>query len=155
MNTKQRLSLILGELGQTLGIDDLDLDDNNTCALSFDDRLVVDIQLDENNGNLILLSSLGEIQSDQERNLYAQMLRANFEWSATEGLTLALEPDSSNAVLFCRESFSDLDQSRFEAVLQQFVNAADHWMAVIASGITTPSTEQDEEQPARLLGIRV
>lgn len=144
MKSKEKLQLLLDELGKTIGLEELVLDEDEFCTLVFDDRIVVNFNYHEPSSSLLLVSALGDVQPSERESIYERMLEANFTWGSTQGLLLSLDKENKVATLICRENLTDMAQPKFEEVLQQFVNASEYWMDEV-SGLSKKSQDTSDE----------
>lgn len=120
---------LLRPLAEALGLTELTLDDQGTCALVLDDRLPVTLALDDASATLHLYCVLGPGPEDllHQAACYAAMLDANLFGRGTGGATLAMDPDAGDMVL-CRSL--PLTQTTPESLLdaaELLIQAADSW----------------------------
>ena len=71
------LSRCVEETGGELGIDNLQLDEDNCCCLSFDST-VLNMEFDEEQGRLLCYSNVGDIPKHAQAEFYQMLLDANF-----------------------------------------------------------------------------
>lgn len=117
---------VLTDFGRLIGIADLEFDGRDRCILSFDDAMVVTIELEEANRRLLIYSSLGEPSGDLP-GAYAELLRANYLGGQDGGAMLGLQPDGKAITLSQWVATPGLDATEFRATLERFVNAAEAW----------------------------
>lgn len=116
-------SNLIKELGRLIGLDDLSLDDSGQCTLAFDESIVLTFVGDQDSG-LNVVSYIGDLARDNPAA--AQMLLAhNFVPSGLGGGRVAVEPESSRAVLVNRWDAVRTDFGFFQQQLETFVNAVE------------------------------
>ena len=125
------LALLIGELGQKMGLGHLALDAEGPCALRFDGRAIVNMQYRPDEDALWLYTDLGIPASGPE--LYADLLRGNLFWRATLGATLSLSGDEPpHVVLALSTPWHGLNGIELAAKLETFLNTVEDWEALIA-----------------------
>jgi Tir chaperone family protein CesT len=123
----------------------LEWDENDQCALTFDENLAVVITLDEVVEAIFLGWVLGELPSDAGAALDAmqELLEANHEWHMTEGGTLGLDPDTGLVTLSYRVDLPLDDPAVIQDIISKLYNICGHWQKTLQIGIPT-----DEEASA-------
>jgi hypothetical protein len=116
-------SNLIKQLGRLIGLDELALDDSGQCTLAFDESIVLTFVGDPD-GGLNVVSYIGDLARDNAAS--AQMLLAhNFVPSGLGGGRVAVEPESSRAVLVNRWDSVRTDFGFFQHQLETFVNAVE------------------------------
>ena len=134
MDKRARAQQLLAELGQTLKIESLRLDDStDSCGLVFDGELPLDIEYEKDTGRVVLRSPLGELPEDNAEPLLRELLVADLFWHRTKGATLGLEAHSRRVMLTQAKSVVGLDRREFEMLVETFLNQADKWRWRIAA----------------------
>ncbi|MEJ0015041.1 MAG: type III secretion system chaperone [Acetobacteraceae bacterium] len=123
MPDHEAVQRIIGEFGQTTGIDDLSLDDGGYCCLVIDQDLVINVEFDEAGQRLLLYSAVGRPDADR----LPLLMEANYLGQGTDGGTLGLQPGTGLLVLSREVPVVQLDVPVFHAALERFVNAAETW----------------------------
>ncbi|HCJ11670.1 MAG: hypothetical protein A2Y14_04030 [Verrucomicrobia bacterium GWF2_51_19] len=127
----ETLKQYLATLKNTLGLDKLELNDDNQTYLLFDDIILVQITYKDDD-SVELLAKLGVVDADNEA-LYQRIMEANLFWNGTEGAILSMDPVSQSIELVRRELMPDIpDYKFFEKRIESFVNVAEHWIKTIA-----------------------
>ncbi|MEO1019673.1 MAG: type III secretion system chaperone [Pseudomonadota bacterium] len=147
-------SELLANFGRSIGLPDLVADEEGYCALSFDE-LAVNLQLDPATRELLIFAHLGEIDDDDPSALYARMLAANSFWQGTGGATLGIEPETQAVFLARTVSVRVLDDAAFEALLEGFIQQAEHWRQEVETFVSddvTPGILADAEPEHRPAG---
>ena len=131
MNIKEKFDQLLQEFGAHVGIEHLRTSDEGVCTLSIDGRLLLNFLVNPNDGTLIVWCLLGEVSPADRSDKLAALLRANLFWHETGGATLSLMPDSDDAVLAIRYPLADIDAERLQAITEQMVEQAEHFMNML------------------------
>lgn len=114
---------LIKELGRLIGLDELSLDAGGQCTLAFDESIVLTFVGDQD-GGLNAVSYIGELA--RENAAASQMLLAhNFVPNGLGGGRVAVEPESSRAVLVNRWDAVRTDFGFFQQQLEAFVNAVE------------------------------
>lgn len=114
---------LIKELGRLIGLDELSLDAAGQCTLAFDESIVLTFVGDQD-GGLNAVSYIGELA--RENAAASQMLLAhNFVPNGLGGGRVAVEPESSRAVLVNRWDAVRTDFGFFQQQLESFVNAVE------------------------------
>ena len=79
--------------------------------------------------------------------VYADLLHANFVFDDTGGATLCVDPGTQGIVLLRAERLESLRLTRFEALLEDFVNVAERWMKRTQSGELGASSDVADARP--------
>lgn len=122
-----------------LGMQKIQVNEEGVCALTFDDKIILNL---EYNGELDLLTlycRLGVIAPDRVGAVYPLLLEANVLWAGTGGATLGVIPADLSVVLAYQERAGAIDGQRFETLLSGLVDVAEFWTKLIEdSPQTTP-----------------
>lgn len=116
-------SNLIKELGRLIGLEALSLDELGQCTLAFDESIVLTFVGDPD-GGLNVVSFLGEVKATQP-GVASMLLSRNFVPSDMGGARVALEPESSRAVLVHRWDAARCDFGQFQLQLEAFVNAVE------------------------------
>ena len=127
------LNDLLAQLGKSMQLDDLQLDEDGFCSVGFDDRITITVHSDSEAGTAVFSAEIGTIPPDNELDLYRAMLQANFAWNQTGGIgTLCLAPDDENpaprmASIMHQTPVRSLDEASFQNLFDQFLETAEAW----------------------------
>jgi hypothetical protein len=113
------------------GVPGVKVDDEGCCALTFADKITVNLDYDDELDLLTLYCRLGTIAPDRAATIYPLLLEANVLWAGTGGATLGVIPDDRSVVLAYQERAAAIDGQRFESLLSGLVDAAEFWMKLI------------------------
>ena len=141
------MNSLLREFGASIGIPDLQLDEEYRCNMMFDE-VPVSFELGEGDESIYIYSLLGRVPDDGLEPFYADLLHANYVFAANGGSTLSVDSHSGNVVLLREERLESLRLSRLESVVEQFVNVAEGWMSRLSGGGTSEAdASRDESVP--------
>jgi hypothetical protein len=131
--SKQNLQTLLQRIGQTVGIPDLSLDDDNYCLLRLDGTLDIAVEFVEDAELVVLTARCGALGEQNRQAILQQIADANFYWTGAGGGTLSTNSREGMVYLHYRESTAHLDQARLENLLQAAVMNAERWGARLAA----------------------
>ena len=130
---KERFAQMLESFGNLVGIEGMGLDADNACTISFDEKIVLNLQFEEENHTLVVFSNLGKIEKDRQLELFSEMLEAGFYERARGGPSLGFIRETQTAMLISQADTRQLDFQALEALVEQVVNCAEAWIARIES----------------------
>jgi len=134
MDKRAQAQRLLAELGETLKLDKLTLDEStDSCALLFDDKRLLEIEFEKDSGRLVLNCALGELPPGDAEPLLRELLVADLYWHRTRGATLGVDEHSGQVMLTQAQGVVELDRQAFEALVETFLNEADRWSSRIAA----------------------
>jgi hypothetical protein len=122
---------LLKRIGKSLGIPDLALDENNHCILLFDEKIVLNIDLDEEGKKLVTYAYIGEVPLECRELVLEKALEGNFFWNETDGGTLGIDRQSQSLVLAKAFGLPLKDSKVFEESLASFVEVVEKWITRI------------------------
>lgn len=128
MDLKEEVNGLLERLGASLGLQDLSLDENNHCILLFDDKVILNLELDEDNELLVVYSYLGEVPFEGRENIFETLLESNFFWRNTQGATLGIDKHTQTVVLAYPMELPLKNRDIFEERLAVFVDITEQWI---------------------------
>ena len=106
--------------------------DDNECFISFEDRIVLIMYLDEEIRAIIVTISLGNIPLDDSREeMMYEMLCANYAWNMTDGGTLGIDKETGVMAMSYLITLPLEDVEQFEEIVSKLINVADFWMKKI------------------------
>ena len=128
---KEKVNELLRHIGEGLSLPDLCLDENNHCILLFDEKIVLNIDLDEEGSKLVIYAYVGEIPLDCREAIFEKALEGNFFWNETDGGTLGIDKQSQSLVLAKAFSLPLQNVELFEDQLASFVEIVEKWIGRI------------------------
>ncbi|WP_142848255.1 type III secretion system chaperone [Telmatospirillum sp. J64-1] len=147
-----RLSTLLAQFGEAMGIPGLTFDQNRNCCLVFDRQILVNIAHQERLNRVVLFSYLGRTPQNVAGRSLLPLLEGNFFWQGTDGATLSIEAASRSIVLMRELPTDKLDLPLLQEGVERFVNVAEHWIGRLRC------EDDDDDRPNerhRPLGMRV
>ena len=93
---------LLREFGTSIGIPDLELDEDFRCNLMFDE-VPVSFELGKGDESVYIYSLLGRVPDEGLEGFYAELLHANYVLADNAGSTLSVDSQSGNVVLLREE----------------------------------------------------
>ncbi len=114
--------------GKEIGLTALALNEEGICALTFDEKINVDILFRKEQDQLIFISKVGVLPSEGKEGFYAQLLRGNAFGTETAGAALGIDEEENAVVLSYVLIASMLNYDLFKTVLGNFVDLADEWL---------------------------
>lgn len=127
MSFTEQFNHLLKDLGNNIGLPDLQASDEGLCSLRFDDKVTIDLECHEESGVLTFSSIVGTLSEHEADAFYPQLLEANLLWGGTGGATLALEKATLNVFLCYQEHLEGMDFLRFQQLLKGFSDTALFW----------------------------
>lgn len=128
---KEHVNEVLKRIGDEQGLADLCLDENNHCMLLFDERIVLNMDLDEAGKLLVVYAYIGDVPRECREAIWQKALEGNFFWKETEGSTLGLDKQSQSLVSARAFALPLTDIAAFGDCLGVFVEVVEKWMARI------------------------
>lgn len=144
----QSVSDTFERLGEELGIEQFEFDDDGYCLLRVDDAIDLAIELDEDSQSIILSADCGDLPSANREKVLQELLDANFYWAGSGGATFATNSQTDTVCLQAREAAAQLDLDRLRDLLLAMISNAEAWrqrLEDISAGRTP--TETNTELP--------
>ncbi|MDR1665765.1 MAG: type III secretion system chaperone [Puniceicoccales bacterium] len=138
----------LKRIGKGLGIPDLALDENNHCILLFDEKIVLNIDLDEEGKKLVTYAYIGEVPLECRELVLEKALEGNFFWNETDGGTLGIDRQSQSLVLAKAFGLPLKDPKNFEENLASFVEVVEKWITRIETLSKEALDRMEEDEPS-------
>ncbi|MDR0418204.1 MAG: type III secretion system chaperone [Puniceicoccales bacterium] len=113
-------------LGEKLKIENLDLDENNDCYLSFDGKFFVKCSIDEKKEQFNFFAYIGSLPEDKSC-FYRGILESCHFWGDTAGANISLDPTDGTLILTQYFDMNMVNGDIFYSTLEKFVNAMEHW----------------------------
>ncbi|MEZ5581690.1 MAG: type III secretion system chaperone [Candidatus Competibacteraceae bacterium] len=124
----------LTEMGNRLGIGDLELDQNGGCLLAFDDDLMVDIEKVQDEPGFYLTATVGAAPHDGREVIFAELLEANLQGRGASRACFALDGDLDEIVLNRYIDRDDIEVDRLEQELETFLTVLQAWKQRYSAG---------------------
>ncbi len=131
-------SELVRDLGQRLGLPELEAGDDHSCTVWFDRRIEVVVSSNEASRRVSLLSVIGDMTDVPEEAL-SRALQGNMQGAGTGGAALSID-DLNQLWLSQTMPLTSLSFETFWTVLERFANHADFWLEH-HRGETPPESE--------------
>lgn len=148
------LAALISAVGTELGVDDLHMDADGSCALEVDERFIIAIHANEGDDALCFYVDLGVPARGAE--MYLELLRANLIRRAADATILSLSyDDPPHAVIGQTVPLHGHDGTSLARTVQSFVIAAEGWAEQVGSTQPSVRSEEDGRALSALLTSRV
>lgn len=126
------LKIVLEELARDLSLGEIELDEDDGCALCFEHRMTVNLQYRHDEDVFFFYADLGAPSTRE--NLYKELLRHNLFWQTTKGATFSLSNGDPAHVLLA-QSFRWRGKTgvEFARMIENFANVAQDWSDLFAA----------------------
>ena len=144
---------LLAAFGRMLTVDGLRLgEEDNSCVLLFDGNLALTIEYDESMERLVFSVYLEQLPGESAERLLRELLAANFYWIGAGGATLCLEDTTGAIILLYASRIPELDDARFERIVENLLATAERWRERIIAHRTGTAAGDDgtAQSPAKL-----
>jgi Tir chaperone protein (CesT) family len=141
------LQQLLDQFANSIGLENLQLNEDGLCAVRFSGAITVEMCADGN--RLLLYSDCGPVQLGSEVHLYPELLQANLFWQSTHGGTLSITDDSPPRVILAVQSeWAHLTAVQFEGLVEHFVDTAEKWIKRLNNMGNEPAEFTDPASPS-------
>ena len=138
---------LLGELGQQMGLGKIEVSDDNTCRLIFDEKLIVDFEPSNDGKQLYVYSVLCSVAHGEQDGFYRRLLLANLFGRETGGASFGLDDETEEVIMFRSFPLETTDFQVFREGLEFFLNGLEEWMGRAGSGaLSGPSPDEDRDE---------
>jgi hypothetical protein len=128
----QAIQLLISEVGDAAGIPILALDEQGACALTFDDKICVNLRYQENEEQIWVYSVIGAPKSPDA--VYRQLLQANLSYRTARGATFSLSGDEPpNVVVIQSMEWRGKRGVELMREISDFASLAEVWKKVVAA----------------------
>ncbi|MDR0351185.1 MAG: type III secretion system chaperone [Puniceicoccales bacterium] len=133
MDYKVEVDVLLHDLGKIMNLQGLSLDSHNRCILIFDEKIVVNLELNEITGELILYSYVAAVPFEGKERIFEFLLESNFFWKDSKGATLSIDKQTQTIVMSYKFCLPLKDPEKFEDSLGFFVDNVESWAKRVES----------------------
>ena len=155
----QALDLLIREFGQSIDLPELAFDDEDCCALTFDD-LAVMLSCRRKQEKLCVYSDVGVIER-APADLLLKLLEANaLHRSVGDGVIGVCPDDERHVYVVVYSALFDadsLDLARFDRALHDFVEMAETWRERISDLVLGPggggADDSTSDESGRLMRV--
>ena len=106
----------------------LEIRENSTVHVNFDNIALLIEHLPDAE-QLLLIAPLADVPRAGREGFYRELLQAQYAFAKTSGATLALDGKESFVSLQIAPSLHALTTENFPALVENFLNMAEHWRA--------------------------
>ena len=145
MDYKSEVNRLLKQLGKVLNLSSLELDVNNHCLILFDDKIVINLELDEEKGELIVFAYISVVPFAAKEMILEILLEANYFWKVSHGSTFAIDKQTQTLVLEQKFPLPLAQSENFEDTLGIFVDVVETWMKRIDEICTEAESLLEED----------
>ena len=136
----------LNELGKTLEFD-MTPEENGTCSIIIDDKLVIQLESTADEKELLLISPIAEILPGAFRiKVFTNALKANNQIPKTGNF--AFNDSSTELFLFEYFSLEMQDTEKFKIILELFAEKAINWKEALMRNESAPAEFISQLTPA-------
>jgi Tir chaperone protein (CesT) family len=140
MDARSLANQLLDSFGRILTIDGLKLgEQDDGCVLLFDGDLALRIEYDEPSEQLMFSIYLASLPEERPERLLRELLGANLYWIGSGGATMCIDSASDAILLIQAQRVAELDDGRFERLVESLLNMAERWRERIAAHRTGAS----------------
>jgi len=125
---------LIKNLGERIGISNLEPHPQGLCSLRFDDRVTIDLEYNSEQDALLLSSLVGVLKKQESKEVYDELLEANLLWGGTNGATIGVDPASLAVFLCYQEQLKGISLEQFEQRIKKFSDTALFWNQRLAEG---------------------
>lgn len=123
MNNHKEIQQIIKQFGERIALETLELNEDGSCRIIFDNHLEVNLEVDDVTDSLLLISPV--VKADEE--LFADALELNLFWGQLHGCRFILLRSAGVLALMRRLSIKKLDMATFEETLEMFLETVTVW----------------------------
>jgi hypothetical protein len=128
MDCVKEVNHLLQRLGKVLDLSALALDANNHCLILFDDKIVLNLEVCEEDETLVIYSYISVVPFAGKELVLEILLEANFFWKISNGATFAIDKQTQTLVLQQKFPIPLPNPNSFEDNLAVFVDVVEAWM---------------------------
>ena len=112
-------------------------------------------ELSPDEASVFLYSYLGDVASNDSKAVFAALLDANYLFRGTMGATMGVDEASGRVVMIRSEDLSTLRLSRFQSLVEEFVNLAELWQNRLADFPADTAQQSTPATPVEALTTKV
>lgn len=128
MNIREKANEFVANLGKIIHVDGLIFDDDDSCIILIDNKILFILELDEDAKTIVFNVVLGNLPIMRRQEVLYELLSANFYWNRTEGGTIGID-EQTDIVTLCYTMGLPLENdSDFEFIFEKLANASEYWI---------------------------
>ena len=139
MSAKENCRALMNEVAPL--IDALmvtEYESEGTWALQVDEAILLIVDLDEEDGRLVVSADAGRIQEGRQGEIHERLLRYNYCWRETGGVRMALDGPGGEVVQMADVPLAGLDVVRWHRILASFIDMLRAWREILAGEALPP-----------------
>lgn len=149
MNPEETSRRLLSAFGRSVGLPEIEFNEDGLCILDMDEKLVLTIRENLPAEHWTLLGLLGEFPEDMPEGFYRSLLAFNYDLADRGGPTIGLDPQT-DMVMLCRTfPLRDADLEVFSETLSRFVDTLEHLLDALNAA---SSEDQGDTAPEQASG---
>ncbi|MBF0099431.1 MAG: type III secretion system chaperone [Desulfobacterales bacterium] len=137
---KENFMNLIAELGNSIGIPNLSIDEDEYCFLKIDETLLITLFRDPDSDFVTVYCEVGCYDDYTQTEIFKAVLEANYFWSGTGGATLGINSEHKTILMAYKQPLGLMDFHHFLTMLQTFINTAEIWIHRIVE-ITQKGTQ--------------
>ena len=138
---REDLQRVLKEFGTSVDVPEIELDEDNYCAIATGDGVLLNIDYVEESEDLIIFTTLGAVPPEARVLVFQDLLEANFRWQTTAGGTLCLDPTGEYALMMYRVDADNLTVEELSNLLTNIGAITLTWAARLAEIVEEPEED--------------
>lgn len=142
MKTEQ----LINDLGLTMGLQGLTMNEDGCARLVFDDKLAVNFEHDPETGELVIYMTLSLIPAEDREAFFLSLLEGNFARTQTAGFTLAVDSNNDEVILCQSILNEELGTASFVRIIENFINIGEQWHTNIKFAMASVKAKPDSVQ---------
>lgn len=115
------------ELGDKLGLGKLELDENNTCSLVFDNIHAIDMKVTDDGNEIQIFSPVSIVPEKNREAFLCQLMEANLFGQGTGGSLFSVIKEIDLLFMYRKFRLEVSDYQNFEKGLETFLNYLEAW----------------------------
>lgn len=128
MNLTEKANELVANLGVLIQVDGLVFDEDKTCVILLDDKILFILELVEDLNAIIISVVLGNLPVEGRESMLYELLSANFYWNKTDGGTIGIDDETDVVTLCYLLNFPLKDDNDFPATFEKIANISEYWI---------------------------
>ena len=128
MDIRGKANELVANLGRLIRIDGLAFDQEDSCVILLDDKILFVLELAEDLNGVVFSVILGNLPIEGRETMLYELMSANFYWSRTGGATIGVDDETDIVTLCYLLTFPLKDDSDFEVTFEKLANISEYWI---------------------------
>lgn len=126
---KDAFDRLIGEFGASIGIPDLEFDEDGLCHIRIDESYPITFRRDDERHRLSTIGLISDsLPASLDGDFVRDILVANIAPLREDGPAIGVEPTSGTVVLYRNVPLSNLDMHSFQQMLGNFIELQKSWV---------------------------